>query len=101
MPRVINSEEQLTSVLDKMPQWPGLPDGFCAIITRPRKITLEYEEVVVMGWLRKNSVAFPPGMLFDADGNALGISFHAGDFIDGYENFQKLEFHVQQRIPKG
>lgn len=69
--KVVNSRRELIEALDGMPQWPGMPEGFCAIVTRLQKDTPEFEEVVVLGYLRKNSAVFPPEMLFGRNGEPL------------------------------
>jgi hypothetical protein len=94
---VVNDIRSLEDALASMEQWPGLPEGTRAIVSRRIEEDDHSETLLVLGYLRVGIACFPVTMLFDHHGVATGKTFRVGDFIDSFETFRKMPMEILNR----
>jgi hypothetical protein len=83
------SVSTVADALAELPDWPGMPVGTRALVTRLISETERTEYLFTVGYLRVGIEGQPENRVYDHLGNPTEETFKPGDFIDGYEHVQR------------
>ena len=92
----------LSDALATLKDWPGMPQGARALVTRRISETETHEQLFTVGYLRIGVEGQPDNRIYDHQGSPTLETMREGDFIDGYEHvcrWLKLGATLQRPVP--
>lgn len=76
----------ISEAVADLPDWPGMPAGTRALVTRSIGDTETHERLFTVGYLRIGVEGEPPNRIYDHLGKPTQETMQQGDFIDGYQD---------------